>query len=85
MVVIKEYLAIFSIHRYIYPLRCHVILGKIGGRGTMVAMETMGNHSNSEPYISEHWYYQGCATWVVRHQSNEQILCHSHKTIEFWV
>ena len=31
-------------------------MGKLGGRGTMVAMVTMGNHSNSDPYISEHWY-----------------------------
>ncbi len=49
-----------------FQSRCHTNIGKLGGRGTMVAMETMGSHSNSDPYIAEHWNYQRCVTWVVR-------------------
>ena len=63
----------------------HTNIGKLGGRGTMVAMETMGNHSNSDPYISKHWYWQGCGTWVVRHKSDEYFLYYSHKPSRFWV
>ena len=83
--MIKQYLAIFAIHRYTFQSRGHTNIGKLGGRGTMVAMETMGNHSNSDPYIAEHWYSPGCATWVVRHQSDEYFLCYSHKPFEIWV
>ena len=71
MLMIKQYLAIFAIHRYTFQSRGHTNIGKLGGRGTMVAMETMGNHSNGDSYISKHWYLQGCATWVVRHQSDK--------------